>query len=245
MGYAVRTPHVWAHFDRYFVTGEVVGSDACAALAICASRWSPRNDWQIIKVEVRHLDATRLGRLAPPAQRIERRPKAELMPPKRVRSGWFPEEGELVKLQPLSPEVISSLGHEMRTFVGHHILAYDLVEEAGLGSSDQVVTLTARRYRQLVNIGETSPASAISKVTGTPVRTIQNRLRLARERGLLPHSGQGTRRQAEQIPPTPEDLRMISQLVGPEVERRAATRTSRPRTHRKLRPRGRAAIRKA
>lgn len=237
-------PHVWAHFDRYFVTGEVLGDGSASALAICASRWSPRNDWQLIKVELRNLDAARLSRITPPTQRLERRPKAALTPSRRVRSGWFPDEAELSKLQPLSPALLSTLGHEVRSLVSQHILAYDLVEDAGAGSPDQVVTLTARRYRQLVNIGETSPASAISKVTGIPVRTIQNRLRVARERGLLPHSGKGTRRQVEPIPPTAEDLRLVARLVGPEVDGVRPSRSVRQRSHRQLRPRGRVAIRK-
>lgn len=235
--------HVWAHFDRYFVTGEVLGEGSAAALAICASRWSPRNDWQLLKVELRDLDAARLGRLNAPTQRLERRPKTSFAPPRRVRSGWFPPEDELVKLSPLSPVALSALGPQIRSLVSHHILAYDLVEDVALGNHDQVVTLTARRYRQLVNVGETSPASAIARATGTPVRTIQNRLRLARERGLLPYSGQGSRRQPEPIPPTLGDLRLVSQLVGPEVEGGRFGTAAKTRTHKTLRPRGRAALR--
>lgn len=236
-----RLPQVWAHFDRYFVTGEVLGEGPQAALVICVSRWSPRNDWQVIKIELRDLEAAKYERISPPVQRVERRPKAQLMPPRRVRSGWFPEEAELVRLQPISAETIALLGPGIRNFVAHHVLAYDFIEDPGSEVSDRVV-LTARRYRQLVNLGETSPAAVISEATGIPVRTIQNRLRLARERGLLPHSGQGARRQADALPPRPEDLRLVAPLVGAASDPRPKRKTSVSRSHRTLRPRGRAPI---
>lgn len=237
-------PHVWAHLDRYFVTGEVIGLAPDVALAICVSRWSPRHDWQVIKFELRDLTPDKYDRIAPPIQRVERRPKAQLVSPRRVRSGWFPDESELVRLHPLSPLVFANLGHEMRSLISHHVLAYDLVEEADADSPDHVVARTARRYRQLANVGETSPAAAIAEATSTSVRTVHNRLRIARERGLLPHLGQGARRAAEPIPPTVDDLRLVAGLVSTTSPGSRLPSGNRNRAHRSLRPRGRAPLRK-
>ena len=235
-----RTPDVWAHFDRYFATAEVRGSGADAVSLICVSRWSPRHDWQVIKVEIRDLEAAKYERLAPPVQRIERRPKAALPVARRVKLTWFPAEAELDALRPISIHTLSTFGPEIRAVVTQHILAYGLIEDTAEHSPDQVVALTARRYRQLTNIGETSPAAAIAQATGTSVRTIHNRIRLARERGLLPAAGSG-RRRLDPVEPSAQDMRLVSSLIDPVLDLRPA-RNGRTRPARIVRPRGRAPL---
>ena len=56
-----------------------------------------------------------------------------------------------------------------------------------------VVALTAWYYENLVNWGEASPARELSLRWKIPVRTVQNRLRLARDRGILHSPGRGSR----------------------------------------------------
>lgn len=56
-----------------------------------------------------------------------------------------------------------------------------------------VVTLTAWYYQNLVNWGEASPARELSLRWKIPVRTVQNRIRLARDRGILHSPGRGSR----------------------------------------------------
>lgn len=233
-------PHVWAHFDRYFATAEVRGEGPDAVAIICISRWSPRHDWQVIKVEIRDLETAKYERIHPPSQRIERRPKASLPGPRRVRLTWFPDESELVGLRPVSMKTLAAFGSEIRSVVTQHILAYRLIEDGSDLNADHVVALTARRYRQLVNIGETSPAAAIAEATETPVRTIHNRIRLARERGLLPAAGSG-RRRLEPVEPSAQDMRLASELVDPVLDHRP-TRASRRHEARASRPRGRAPL---
>lgn len=233
-------PHVWAHFDRYFATAEVRGEGVDAVAIICISRWSPRHDWQVIKVEVRDLEASKYDRINPPAQRIERRPKASLPGPRRVRLTWFPDESELVRLRPVSMKTLATFGPEIRSVVTQHILSYRLIEDSSDLNTDHVVALTARRYRQLTNIGETSPAAAIAAATGTSVRTIHNRIRLARERGLLPVAGSG-RRRLEPVEPSAQDMRLASEVVDPVLDHRP-TRASRQHRARASRPRGRAPL---
>jgi len=59
--------------------------------------------------------------------------------------------------------------------------------------SSDVVEYTAWCYSTLIDWGEASAAREIALRWEVPVRTIQNRLRLARERGILKSPGQGSR----------------------------------------------------
>lgn len=241
-------PHVWAHRDRYFATAEVRGAGADATALVCISRWSPRNDWQVIRVEVRDVDAARANRIAAPTQRIERKPKAAHPGPRLVTMVWFPSEEELVQLRPLSLRVIKTLGPEIRAVVRNHILAYDLVEHPEDSSQEHVVALTVRRYLQLVNVGETSAAACIAESRQVPVRTIHNRLRLARERGLLPTAGQGARTADEPVSAATPVKELLYDVISPALERPRSRRGARNsdtkgRPVPVSRPRGRAAIR--
>jgi hypothetical protein len=56
-----------------------------------------------------------------------------------------------------------------------------------------VVALTAWYYQNLVDWGEASPARELSLRWKIPVRTVQNRLRIARDRGILHSPGRGSR----------------------------------------------------
>lgn len=241
-------PHVWAHRDRYFATAEIRGAGVDATALVCISRWSPRNDWQVIRVEVRDVDAARANRIAAPTQRIERKPKATLPAPRLVTMVWFPSEEELVGLRPLSLRVIKTLGPEIRSVVRNHILAYDLLEHPEDSSPEHVVALTVRRYLQLVNAGEASAAACIAEVRGIPVRTVHNRLRLARDRGLLPTAGRGSRSADEPVTPPAPVRELLYDVIPTALERPRSTRSPRQgKAQRRVvptsRPRGRAAIR--
>lgn len=59
--------------------------------------------------------------------------------------------------------------------------------------TSDVVAYTAWCYTTLINWGEASAARELALKWDIPVRTIQNRLRLARERGILKSPGQGSR----------------------------------------------------
>jgi len=59
--------------------------------------------------------------------------------------------------------------------------------------SSDVVAYTAWRYETLTAWGEASAARELSLVMKIPVTTIHNRLRLARERGILASPGAGAR----------------------------------------------------
>jgi hypothetical protein len=58
---------------------------------------------------------------------------------------------------------------------------------------DDVVAETAEIYKVLTNWGEPAAAMLLAKFENISVRTIQNRLRLAREKGLLAQPGSGKR----------------------------------------------------
>lgn len=59
--------------------------------------------------------------------------------------------------------------------------------------SSDVVEHTSWCYSTLIDWGEASAAREIALRWDVPVRTIQNRLRLAREKGILKSPGQGSR----------------------------------------------------
>lgn len=56
-----------------------------------------------------------------------------------------------------------------------------------------VVADTAWRYSTLTAWGESSAARELALELGVPVRTVQNRLRIAREKGILSSPGPGSR----------------------------------------------------
>jgi hypothetical protein len=58
---------------------------------------------------------------------------------------------------------------------------------------DDVISSTARRYKTLIAWGESSAARELSLTLKVPVHTIHSRLRIARNRGLLPSPGSGSR----------------------------------------------------
>jgi len=59
--------------------------------------------------------------------------------------------------------------------------------------SSEVVAYTAWKYRTLVAWGEASAARELSLEMRIPVHTVHNRLRIARDRGVLPSPGPGSR----------------------------------------------------
>jgi len=59
--------------------------------------------------------------------------------------------------------------------------------------SGDVVAFTAWRYSTLTSWGEASAARELAHDMGIPVTTVHNRLRLARERGILASPGTGAR----------------------------------------------------
>ena len=65
----------------------------------------------------------------------------------------------------------------------------------GLQESDDsdVVSSTARKYVALTAWGETSTARELALEMHIPVHTIHSRLRLARQRGIIPSPGTGSR----------------------------------------------------
>jgi len=237
---AFRSPDVWAHFDRYFATAEVHGVDREALSFVCISRWSPRHDWQIIRLDLRTLDAAKYKRIKEQPVKMQRGPKASLPRIRKVPVTWFPPESELDRFLPLATKTLATFGSEIRAVATRHVLAYGMVEESADPTHDHVVALTARRYRQLANIGETSPAAVLARATDTPVRTIQNRIRIARERGLLPPAGSG-RRRLEPLDPTASEMQLVTHLIDHDPKYRSKQRTSSAQ-RKTLRPRGRAPL---
>ena len=83
-----------------------------------------------------------------------------------------------------------NISSEWGAFMTEHIMqVHDHLER----DSSDVVAYTAWRYETLTAWGETSAARELSLVMKIPVTTIHNRLRLARERGILTAPGAGAR----------------------------------------------------
>lgn len=82
---------------------------------------------------------------------------------------------------------------ELASAMTSHIL-YVLDQRTNLRVGADVIVLTSWYYRHLVSWGETSAAKELSRHWGIPVATIQNRLKIARTRGILKSPGQGSRR---------------------------------------------------
>lgn len=125
--------------------------------------------------------------------------------------GWAPSTDQKLKsyLQvrlpdfatrtPLSPmSLVGSFAiPALRAALTGHLIAvnrrlskFDLA----LQGTDGVVAETALRYQELTHWAESSSAWVLAHEYGIPVATIHNRLRLARERGLLEKPGTGARR---------------------------------------------------
>lgn len=175
--------------------------------------------------------------------------KADLPRTRRLPAAWFPDEAELVNLRPIPPRVLAMLDHDLHDALRRHVLAYDLVESVDEIDSDHVVVMTARRYRQLLNIGDTSPAALLSEWTLTPVRTIHNRLRIARERGLLPPVPRGTRAADDPVAVSRGERDLLDTVIAPRLDGPKAGRVNgqpvggtRGRVVRSARSRGRAPI---
>lgn len=78
------------------------------------------------------------------------------------------------------------------SIMSEHI--YQLFEHSSFQKAQDKVARTAQCYELLISWGESSAAREIALRSSTPVRTVQNRLRLARARGILKSPGQGSRR---------------------------------------------------
>ena len=94
-------------------------------------------------------------------------------------------------LQPLDAlsvrkQFSSDLG---RLMTDHLMKVLDHMEK----NADEVVSHTAWMYRNLTSWGEASAARELALHLDVPVHTIHNRLRIARERGILPSPGPGSR----------------------------------------------------
>jgi hypothetical protein len=98
---------------------------------------------------------------------------------------------ESKQFTPLNPlELRANVSSTWGGFLTQHVLK--LHESLAL-EIDDVVADTAWRYSTLVAWGEASAARELSLELAIPVRTIQNRLRIARERGILSSPGPGSR----------------------------------------------------
>ena len=62
-----------------------------------------------------------------------------------------------------------------------------------IGDGDGEVELLSKRYTALVEWGDASPALSLSFASGKPVMDIHNQLKIARRRGYLRSTGQGSR----------------------------------------------------
>jgi hypothetical protein len=98
---------------------------------------------------------------------------------------------ESKQFTPLDPlDLRANVSSTWGGFLTQHVLK--LHESLAL-EIDDVVADTAWRYSTLVAWGEASAARELSLELAIPVRTIQNRLRIARERGILSSPGPGSR----------------------------------------------------
>ena len=98
---------------------------------------------------------------------------------------------ESKQFSPIDPLLLrANLSSTWGGLLSRHILK--LHESLGV-QIDDVVADTAWRYATLVAWGEASAARELSLELSIPVRTIQNRLRIARDRGILSSPGPGSR----------------------------------------------------
>jgi hypothetical protein len=112
-----------------------------------------------------------------------------------------PSNTKSIRVSDLFPQISNSARRELLT---SHVLSYffeELKNVKYISSSnseprklyDDVVAETAEIYRILSSWGEPAAALLLAKFENISVRTIQNRLRLAREKGLLAQPGSGKR----------------------------------------------------
>ena len=94
-------------------------------------------------------------------------------------------------LQPLAAiELRSNFSSEWGAIMTQHILR---VHEHLDRDDTDVISYTAWRYSTLTSWGESSAARELSLQLKIPVRTVQGRIRIARERGILASPGAGVR----------------------------------------------------
>jgi hypothetical protein len=92
---------------------------------------------------------------------------------------------------PLDPLALrANLSSAWGTFFTLHILQ---IHQHLISEINDVVADTAWRYSTLTAWGEASAARELSLEMKVPVRTIQTRLRIARDRGILISPGSGSR----------------------------------------------------
>jgi hypothetical protein len=87
-------------------------------------------------------------------------------------------------------ELRSNFSSEWGAIMTQHVLS---VHDHQNRDSSDVIAYTAWRYSTLTSWGEASAARELSLVLKVPVRTVQNRIRIARDRGILPSPGTGAR----------------------------------------------------
>lgn len=101
------------------------------------------------------------------------------------------QAGSVEGLHPLDAiELRSNFSSEWGSYMSQHLLRI----HAYLDRDDSdVIAYTAWRYSTLTSWGEASAARELSLDLKIPVRTVQNRIRIARERGILASPGAGVR----------------------------------------------------
>ena len=93
--------------------------------------------------------------------------------------------------QPLDAVFVrQNLSSSFGSFMTQHLMR---VHEHLDKDSDEVVIYTAWRYATLVAWGEASAARELALELHIPVHTVHNRLRIARDRGILSSPGPGSR----------------------------------------------------
>jgi hypothetical protein len=103
--------------------------------------------------------------------------------------------GKLAKslegLHPLDAiELRSNFSSEWGSIMTRHVIA---IHDHQNRDDTDVIAYTAWRYATLTAWGEASAARELSLELKIPVRTVQNRIRIARDKGLLPSPGTGAR----------------------------------------------------
>ncbi len=93
--------------------------------------------------------------------------------------------------QPLDAVFVrQNLSSKLGAFMTEHLMrVHDYLDR----DSSEVVIYTAWRYSTLVAWGEASAARELALELQIPVHTVHNRLRIARDRGILSSPGPGSR----------------------------------------------------
>jgi hypothetical protein len=117
------------------------------------------------------------------AQQVEFRGKNVPFLRQRIR--------EVTPLQPLDALALrQNFSSEFGQIMTDHLMK--VLDHIGKDPTE-VVSYTAWRYRNLTSWGEASAARELALHMDVPVHTIHNRLRIARERGILSAPGSGSR----------------------------------------------------